>query len=116
MPRQPNAPLPQPVFGEPVFNEGVPTPDPKQFKVTPNDDGLYNGIQELLKKDVVGFEPSRMTPHDLFTLQTAWGSHGPEVIQQITSAKQIVFHALGDSGASASRNFPGEICVSDELT
>jgi hypothetical protein len=116
MPRQPNAPLPQPVFGEPVFNEGVPTPDPKQFKVTPNDDGLYNGIQELLKKDVVGFEPSRMTPHDLFTLQTAWGSHGPEVIQQITSAKQIVFHALGDSGASASRNFPGEIRVSDELT
>ena len=116
MPRQPNAPLPQPVFGEPVFSEGVPTPDPQQFKITPNDSGLYTGIQDLLKKDVVSFQASRMSPHDMFSLQTAWGSHGPEIIQQITQAKQIVFHAIGDSGASASRNLPGEIKVSDELT
>jgi hypothetical protein len=116
VPRQPNAPLPQPVFGEPVFSEGVPTPDPQQFKITPNDSGLYAGIQDLLKKDVVSFQASRMTPHDIFSLQTAWGSHGPEIIQQITQAKQIVFHAVGDSGASASRNLPGEIKVSDELT
>jgi hypothetical protein len=116
MPRQPNAPLPQPVFGEPVFSEGVPTPDPTQFKVTPNDTGLFKGIQDLLFKDVVGFDASRLTPHDLFPLHSAWGSHGAEVVQQIEKAKQIVFHAIGDSGASASRNLPGEIKVSDELT
>jgi hypothetical protein len=115
MPRQPNAPLPQPVFGEPIFSEGVPTPDPTQFKVTPNDTGLFKGIQDLLFKDVVGFDASRLTPHDLFPLQSAWGSHGVEVVQQIEKAKRIVFHAIGDSGASASRNLPGEIKVSDEL-
>ncbi|HXC32299.1 MAG TPA: metallophosphoesterase [Verrucomicrobiae bacterium] len=116
MPRPANAPLPQPVFGEPVFSEGVPTPDPTTFKVTPTDDGLYNGIQDLLTKDVVGFAQSRVTPHDMFELQTAWGSHGAEVIQQIEAAEQIVFHAVGDSGASASRNLPGELKVSDLLT
>jgi hypothetical protein len=116
MPRPANAPLPQPVFGEPIFNEGVPTPDQTQFRNTPTDTGLYKGIEELLKKDVVGFEPSRMTPHDLFDLQTAWGSHGPELVQQIQKAKHIVFHAIGDSGASAAANRPGELRVSDELT
>ena len=83
MPRPANAPLPQPVFGEPVFSEGVPTPDPTTFKITPTDDGLYNGIQDLLTKDVVGFPQSRVTPHDMFELQTAWGSHGAEVLQHV---------------------------------
>jgi calcineurin-like phosphoesterase family protein len=116
MPRPANAPLPQPLFAEPVFSEGVPTPDPTTFKITPTDNGLYNGIEDLLKKDVVGFEPSRLTAHDLFELQAAWGSHGAEVLQQIQKAGQIVFHAVGDSGASASRNLPGELKVSDLLT
>jgi len=35
MPRKAKTPLPQPMFGEPVFNEnGTPTPDPTTFRMT----------------------------------------------------------------------------------
>src|SRR5271170_5733178 len=101
MPRKPNTPLAQPIFGEPVFNEGVPTPDPTQFKVPePSDSALYKQIQNLLKKDTVSFSASRGNANDLYTLQAAWGPHGPEVVQGIQAAKQIVFHVVGDTGAS----------------
>jgi len=116
MPRKKNAPLPQPSFGEPVFSEGVPTADPTGFKVTPQDEQLYNGIQDLLTKDVVGFPPSRGAPGDVLSLQSAWGSHGTDVVESIQNAKQIVFHAIGDSGASSARTFPDEIKVADEVT
>ena len=56
MPRNAKTPLVAPVFGEPVFNEGVPTPDPTQFKLPhPSDSKLYKQIQNLLTKDVVSF-------------------------------------------------------------
>ena len=102
MPRKPNTPLAQPIFGEPVFNEGVPTPDPTQFKVPePSDAKLYKQIQSLLTKDTVSFSPSRGNAGDLYSLQTAWGPHGAEVIQGIQAAKQIVFQVVGDTGASS---------------
>ena len=44
MPRKPKAPLSQPIFGEPVFNEEVPTPDPSQFQVTPDDQKFWNRL------------------------------------------------------------------------
>ena len=66
MPRETNAALPQPVFSEPV-----PTQDPGGFTVPPGDQGLYAGIEDLLKKDVVGFEKSRLGDADLYPLQTA---------------------------------------------
>jgi hypothetical protein len=117
MPRKPNAPLPQPVFGEPVFSEGVPTPDPTTFKKThPSDTQLYNQIQSLLTKDVVTFGAARGKPGDLYTLESALGAHGPAVIQEIQSAGQIVFHAAGDTGSSNVHLYGNEIRVSDELT
>jgi calcineurin-like phosphoesterase family protein len=117
MPRKKNAPLPQPIFGEPVFNEGVPTPDPSQFTVTPTDEDLYtNALQKLLYKDVVGFDQASGQPSDVFSLSDAWGSHGPDVIQAINQAKSIAFHMLGDSGASTAANFPAMIRVSDAAT
>ena len=116
MPRKKNAPLPQPSFSEPVFSEGVPTADPTGFKVTPQDEQLYNGIEDLLKKDVVVFPVSRSAPDSALSLQNAWGSHGADVIESIQGAGQIVFHAIGDSGASSARSFPDEIKVADEVT
>src|SRR6516225_5216925 len=101
MPRKANAPLPQPVFGEPVFSEGRPTPDPTVFKTThPSDKQLYQQIQKLLTEDVVSFKPARGQPRDLYTLESALGAHGPAEVKDIQAAGQIVFHAAGDTGAS----------------
>jgi hypothetical protein len=117
MPRKPRVALPQPIFDEPVFTQGVPTPDPTRFKVPhPSDAELYAKIQALLYEDVVSFPVSRGAPGDLYELQTAWGPHGPEVIADIESAGQIDFHMVGDIGASSAGLYPDEIRVSDRIT
>jgi hypothetical protein len=116
MPREANHPLPQPVFQEPFFAEGVPSPDPAGFlKLHPSDKELYKQIQDLLKKDVVGFDPSRGAPEDLYSLQDALGPHGAEIVRGVGNAGQVVFHALGDSGASNARKYRNEIGVADQL-
>jgi hypothetical protein len=116
MPRKAKTPLSQPLFGEPVYNEGVVTPDPTVFKTPhPSDGNLYKQIQNLLTKDVVSFTASRGKPGDLFTLQSALGAHGLAVVQQIQTAGQIVFHAAGDTGASNVLKYGNEISVADQL-
>lgn len=117
MPREPAFRLPQPIYQEPEFSEGKPTPDPKRFAVPhPSDAMLYRSIQELLYEDVVGFPESRVAPSALYSLSEAWGAHGAEVVQQIESAGRIVFHAAGDIGASTAGKYPGEIRVSDAVS
>ncbi len=117
MPRRKNAKLSLPIFSEPVFNQGVPTPDPTQFTTPVTDDNLYTPqLQALLVKDVVSFDQSTAKPGDVFPLATAWGSHGPEIIQSINAAQAITFHMIGDSGATAARTFPAMIRVSDAVT
>ena len=111
MPRQTAAPLPQPVFGEPS-----PTQDPSGFTIPPEDQDLYRGIEGLLKKDVVSFDRSRTGDRELFSLEGAWGPRGPDVVNSISDAGRIVFHAVGDSGASSAKRFPSEIRVADALT
>jgi hypothetical protein len=102
---------------QPIFNEGNITPDPTRFKVPhPSDKQQYKEIQKLLKKDVVGFTASRSQPADLYTLQSALGPHGPEIIKGITKAKKIIFHSAGDTGASNAGKYKNEIKVSDQLT
>jgi hypothetical protein len=117
MPRKLKEKLAQPVFGEPVFNEGVPTPDPSQFTITPTDSSLYTkALQTLLYKDVVPFDQATGKPSDIYSLATAWGPNGPQVIQAINQAKAITFQAIGDSGASTTTAFPSMIRVSDAVT
>lgn len=117
MARAARAPLAQPVFGEPVFAEGVPTPDPTVFKTPhPSDTQLYKQIQSLLTKDVVGFAAARGEPGDLFSLASALGAHGPAVVQDVEKAGQIVFHVAGDTGASNVGKYGNEISVADHLT
>jgi hypothetical protein len=108
--------LPQPVFNEPVFAEGVPLPDPTQFKVPhPSDDEQYKQLGDLLEKDAVSFDPSRGKPGDVYALADALGPHGPEVVQGIEQAGQIVFHSVGDTGSSDVRKYRSEIRASDQL-
>jgi hypothetical protein len=117
MPRTANIPLPQPVFHEPTFNEAVRSADPAGFlTVHPSDTDVYKQIENLLKKDVVGFDQARGTPKDLYALQDALGDHGAEIVQRIKSAQKIIFHALGDSGASNAGKYKNEIGVADQLT
>ncbi len=117
MPRNSRSPLPQPLFDEPVFNQGKPTPDPTRFQVPhPSDALLYAKIQALLYEDVVGFPPSRAAPADVYELAAALGPHGTEMVQAIQSNGQIVFHLVGDIGASTAGKYPDEILVSDRIT
>ncbi len=117
MPRPPRSSLPQPLFDEPVFAQGRPTPDPTRFKVPhPSDAALYRRLQALLYEDVVGFPRSRAAPEELYRLATALGPHGPEIDADLRAHGRIVFHMVGDIGASTEGKYPGEIRVSDRVT
>jgi Calcineurin-like phosphoesterase len=117
MPRKPNAPVSRPLFAEPVFAEGIPTPDPSQFTVTPDDSADYTKqVNALLSTEVVSFPQASGKPGDIFSLETAWGPNGPAVIQSINQAQSITFHMVGDSGATAQSTFPAMIKVSDAVT
>jgi hypothetical protein len=112
MPRDPNTVLPQPVFAE-----VSPSQDPTGFTTPhPSDNAVFDALGNLLKKDVVSFETSRAKPDEMFTLQAALGARGAAAVKQIKSAGKIVFHAVGDTGASNAAKFANEIRVSDQVT
>lgn len=118
MPKSTTTTLPQPVFREPVFNEAKKTVDPSGFLVPhPSDSALYKTLGNLLKKDVVLFDKSRVTDGTLVELEEIYGAHGEELIKQINAAGKIIFHALGDSGATTSgKKYKNELGVADQLT
>jgi hypothetical protein len=117
MPRQAHTPLPQPIFHEPVFAEGHATPDPNGFATAhPSDSALFDRLGDLLKKDVVGFNKSRLSHDAVFPLAEAYGPHGTQVVDKIKAAGKIIFHAFGDSGASNAGKYPNELKVADQVT
>jgi hypothetical protein len=102
------------MFNEPVFNEGVVTDDPSEFAVFhANDKAIYDQVQDLLKTKVVGFPRSRVADDQLFPLAQALGAHGDAVTKAIAKTGQLVFHAVGDSGASKTAAFGNELRVFD---
>jgi hypothetical protein len=115
--------LPHPIFHEPilpdpVFSEDQALPSPTGFETThTSDTATYDAVAKLLKKQVVAVPKSRAADDALYSLETAYGSsHRPLVIQKIKAAKKIIFHALGDSGASDVRKYHNELRVSDQVT
>jgi Calcineurin-like phosphoesterase len=110
--------LSRPVFSEPTFNETTKTVDPTGFLTPhPSDSALYKEISDQLKKNVVSFDQSRMPDGKYMKLADAYGPNGPELIQQIEKAGKIIFHALGDSGASANgKKYRDELNVADQVT
>jgi hypothetical protein len=117
MPKHRSTHLAQPVFGEPTFSEDAVTPDPSGFtKLHSSDTDTYKQIQDLLKKDVVGFAKKRGKPDDLYKLEDAMGTHGPDMVKGILKTGQIIFHAAGDTGASNAQKYKNEIRVADQLT
>jgi len=110
-------PVTHPVFSEPVFNEGVVTDDPTGFAVFhANDQEIYKQVEELLKTQVVAFRRSRLPDDGLFPLAQVWGAHGATVTEAIRKAGQIVFHAVGDSGATSKAAFRNELRVADHAS
>jgi hypothetical protein len=117
MPRSAATPLPQPIFHEPVFGEDAKTADPTGFLTKhPSDNALYKEIGDLSKKDVVDIPESRAANDALFTLAEAYGNHGADVVSAITKSGSILFHSLGDSGASNAGKYPNELRVADQVT
>ncbi len=112
------APLPQPIFHEPIFSEDETLPSPTDFDTDhPSDNATYAEVKKLLAKEVVAIPKSRAAADGLFGLQDAYGSnHGPLVIEKIKKAKKIIFHSCGDSGASEQRKYRNELKVSDQVT
>jgi Calcineurin-like phosphoesterase len=117
MPRSARTELADPIFSQPVFNESTRTIDQSGFQ-TPfvKDDAIYKQIEDLLSKDVVSFPKSRIADDDVYTLATAYGPSGDEVVKQILNAKGIVFHAAGDSGATSAKKYTTEVTVVDQMT
>lgn len=118
-PRLPSRALAQPIFEEPtpVFNEGTVTPDPTGFNTIHADDtAVYRQIEQLLTEAAVGFDPSTGAPGDRYALASALGPHGADIVAQIAQAGRIVFHAVGDTGASNPGNYHNELGVADRLT
>ena len=117
MPRKANTVMPQPIFHEPIFSEDDPTPNPTGFETKhPSDTKLYDEIGDLSKKDVVGFDKSRLADDELFSLEDAYGNHGAGIAKKIKDNGKIIFHVIGDSGASQSGKYPNELTVADQVT
>src|SRR5262245_8064670 len=89
-------------LSQPVFDESRVTPDPNTFKIFHDpirDSQLFAEFKDMMTKDVASFNKVRGEPGDLFTLESALGSKGADKIAAIKNAKQITFHAGGDTGA-----------------
>jgi hypothetical protein len=109
------APL-DPVLHGPVFSEPDALPDPDgPGTVHPDDKATFERIHRMLAPNVVSFERKRGEPGDLFTLAEALGAAGKARTKEIEKSGRIVFHALGDSGASDSGRYQDELKVFDQL-
>ncbi len=111
----PSADHDQPVnTSGPQFAEPAPTPDPTKFIVKHGSDEAAYTILDSMKGRIPPKE-FRVSPEaePRMTLADAIGKKGPEVVEKILAARQIVFHALGDTGNT--RSAKDENLVTDKL-
>jgi len=106
------------LFSEPTFNEETKTIDPAGFLTPhPSDKELYKEVSDLLGKQVTSFDQSRIPDNEFISLEKVYGEHGTAVIGQINNAGKIIFHVLGDSGASVDgKKYQHELSVADQVT
>jgi len=110
--------LSHPVFSEPTFNEATKTVDPAGFLTPhPGDKEIYDEVSADLKKKVVTFDKSRLADGKCLELADIYGRHGAEVLNRIKAAKKIIFHVIGDSGATVTgKKYRNELSVADQVT
>ncbi len=79
---------------EPVFAQPQPSPDPTTFK-DPVTDQKYPELSNLEPVPT----PVGGAAEPILTLAEVYGSAGAARVQAITTAGQIVFHSVGDTGS-----------------
>ena len=79
---------------QPIFAQPQPTPDPTGFK-DPVTDQNFQGIANVEPVP----QPRGNAVEPVVTLEQAYGAAGAAVVKAIESAKQIVFHSVGDTGS-----------------
>ena len=91
-----------PVAG-PVFAQPSPTADPRQFRIKhPSDAAAYKTIDALNaqhKLDPIQFPAPRGGVEPVLTLAQVLGKTGDDAVKAIAKSGQLVFHAVGDTGA-----------------
>jgi hypothetical protein len=103
--------------GTPVFAEPKPTPDPTKYTVPhASDTAAYNEMDALIKASKfvpITFPAVAGVTEPVLTLSDALGPSGPKTIAAIQQAGQIVFHSVGDTGAT--RGPSTENTVADKM-
>jgi hypothetical protein len=84
----------------PQFGEPTPTPDPKKFSVKHGSDKEAYSILDQMKGKLRPrpFPVVAGVDEPVLQLADAYGPKGTTIVAQIQGAKQLVFHALGDTG------------------
>jgi len=95
-----------------LFAESHPDADPTAFQVKTDDESYYNSPYYVAHKSEVQPIPKpRAAPQRLNLGDVVSGAE----IARITGAKAIVFHAVGDTGASKESHLPNEEAVADMM-
>jgi Calcineurin-like phosphoesterase len=87
----------------PIFNDPVSTPDPTKYKVPhASDTQAYNEMDALIKASKFLPLPFPVAPitEPVLTLAAALGPSGKTTVASIQAAGSIVFHSVGDTGAT----------------
>ncbi len=104
--------------GGPRFAQPALTPDPSKFR-TQHDEKGDTAAYQVLDKETKTLRPLPFPPardgavEPILQLQDVLGAPGAAAVKAITQAKQIVFHALGDTGNTRSVKPQNE--VTDKL-
>lgn len=103
---------PAPRTGSRLFAEPTPGPDPTSFQVNNTSSAYYESAYYLVHKAQVQPVPPPAAAQPRMDLADV---AGPDVISQITQAKKIVFHAVGDTGAAkVSQSQSAAAALADE--
>ena len=95
LPKSGSTPNPSPASADtPIFAQPTPSPDPTSFK-----DPVTDQSDVELKTVGAVPEPVGNTVEPVLTLEQVYGPQGATVTQTITTAGQIVFHCVGDTGS-----------------
>jgi hypothetical protein len=100
---------PQPIR---LFAESHPGADPTAFQVKTDDEAYYNSpYYRAHRGEVQPIPAPRAAPPRMNLADVVDGAE----IQRIAAAKAIVFHAVGDTGASKESHLPNEEAVADMM-
>jgi hypothetical protein len=87
---------------DPQFGETKYTPNPTQFLHAVTDNQYYKEVdKETVNQLIHSVPPPRDPKNLLLSLADVYGSKGKAKVAAITNAKQIVFHAVGDTGPTS---------------